>query len=73
MNYLNLLWKDWRDYEEYIDNLWPDVVDYETVVFYGYQGKSLELATLYAYKVCSEQEINKLKERLIKLEKRFNN
>ena len=30
MNYLNLLWKDWRDYEEYIDNLWPDVVDYET-------------------------------------------
>jgi len=29
MNYLNLLWKDWRDYEEYIDNLWSDV-DYET-------------------------------------------
>jgi hypothetical protein len=43
------------------------------VVFYGYQGKNLELATLYAYKVCSEQEINRLKERIIKLEKRFNN
>ena len=37
------------------------------VVFYGYHGKNLELATLYAYKVCSEQEINKLKERIIKL------
>ena len=29
MNYLSLLWKDWRDYEEYIDNLWTGV-DYET-------------------------------------------
>lgn len=38
-------------------------------VFIGYHSKSEDIATLLAYKVCSEQEIDKLKQRIIKLEK----
>jgi hypothetical protein len=38
-------------------------------IFISYQKKDYDTASLFAYKVCSEQEINKLKERIIKLEK----
>jgi len=38
-------------------------------IFIGYQKKDYDMASLFAYKVCSEQEIDKLKERIIKLEK----
>jgi hypothetical protein len=45
-------------------------IDYwKNKVFIKYHSKPEEIAELFAYKVCSEQEIIKLKERIIKIEK----
>lgn len=40
-------------------------------IFIGYQRKEEDIAKLLAYKVCSEQEINILKERIKKLENKL--
>lgn len=48
-------------------------LDYwQNTIFIGYQKKDEDISKLLAYSVCSEQEIDMLKERVKKLENKLN-